>query len=64
MLVTLLVAVIVASIVYWIVTLIPFPPGPFKNIVLAILGLIFLLWVLQTTGVFGGDPWFGGRRLR
>jgi hypothetical protein len=64
MLVTLLVAVIVASIVYWIITLIPFPPGPFKNIVLAILGLIFLLWVLQATGVFGDGPWFGGHRLR
>jgi hypothetical protein len=57
MLVTLLVAVIVASIVYWIITLIPFPPGPFKNIVLAILGLIFILWILQTTGVFGDIGW-------
>jgi hypothetical protein len=60
MLVTLLVAVIVASIVYWIITLIPFPPGPFKNIVLAILGLIFILWILQTTGVFG-DTGLGWR---
>jgi hypothetical protein len=55
MLITLLVAVIVAAIVYWIVTLIPFPPGPFKNIVLAILGLIFIVWILQWTGVFSGE---------
>jgi uncharacterized membrane protein len=55
MLITLLVAVIVAAIVYWIVTLIPFPSGPFKNIVLAILGLIFIVWILQWTGVFSGE---------
>jgi hypothetical protein len=63
MLITLLVAVVVAAIVYWIITLIPLPQ-PFKNIILAILGLILVLWILQTTGVFGGDPWIGGPRLR
>jgi hypothetical protein len=56
MLVTLLVAVVVAAIVYWIVTLIPLPQ-PFKNIILAILGLLFVLWILQTTGVFGDTGW-------
>jgi nitrate reductase NapE component len=61
MLITLLVAVLVAAIIYWIVTLIPFPPGPFKNIVLAILGLIFIVWLLQTTGVFGDLGWHRGR---
>jgi hypothetical protein len=60
MLVTLLVAVVVAAIVYWIVTLIPLPP-PFKNIVLAILGLIFVLWILQASGVFGDIGWRGLR---
>jgi hypothetical protein len=64
MLITLLVAVLVAAIIYWIVTLIPFPPGPFKNIVLAILGLIFIVWILQWTGVFGDTAWFNGRHLR
>jgi hypothetical protein len=56
MLVTLLVAVVVAAIVYWIVTLIPLPQ-PFKNIILAVLGLIFVLWILQATGVFGDTGW-------
>jgi hypothetical protein len=55
MLITLLVAVLVAAIVYWVVTLIPFPPGPFKNIVLAILGVIFIVWILQWSGVLSGD---------
>jgi hypothetical protein len=54
LLVTLLVALVVAAIVYWIVTLIPLPQ-PFKNIILAVLGLIFLLWLLSYFGVFNGE---------
>jgi hypothetical protein len=50
MLITLLVAVIVAGILYWIVTLLPLPQ-PFKNIAICILLLIFLLWLLSFAGV-------------
>ena len=46
---------IIASIVYWIVSLIPLPQ-PFKNIVLAVLGLILLLWLLSYFGIVG-DSW-------
>lgn len=59
-LVTLLIALVIASIVYWIVSMIPLPQ-PFKNIVLAVLGLIFLLWLLSYFGIFG-DSSFRLRR--
>lgn len=54
-LVTLLVIVIIGGILYWIITLLPFPQ-PFKNIALVICLLILLLWVLSMFGVFGGSP--------
>jgi hypothetical protein len=50
MLITLLVAVIVAGILYWIVQLMPIPQ-PFKNIAICILLLIFALWLLSFVGV-------------
>lgn len=54
-LIALLVFLIVAAIVYWIFTLLPFPQ-PLKNIILAIIALILLLIFLNWIGVFGGPP--------
>ena len=55
-LISLLILVIVAGIVYWIVTLLPLPQ-PFKNIVIVILLLILLLWILgMFTGYFPVAP--------
>jgi hypothetical protein len=50
MLITLLVAVIVIGLLYWIVQLMPLP-APFKNIALCIVLVIALLWLLSFAGV-------------
>jgi hypothetical protein len=51
LLVTLLIFVLIAGVIYWIITLIPFPQ-PFKNIALAILGIIAVIWLIGLmTGV-------------
>jgi VIT1/CCC1 family predicted Fe2+/Mn2+ transporter len=44
-LVSLLIAVLVLGIIYWIVTLFPLAE-PFRRIALAILALIFLIWLV------------------
>jgi hypothetical protein len=56
MLITLLVAVIVAGILYWIVQLMPMPQ-PFKNIAICILLLIFALVALVLRGC--NAAWLG-----
>jgi hypothetical protein len=45
--------VLVAGLIYWIITLIPLPP-PFKNIVLAIFLVICVIWLLGAA--FGAFP--------
>jgi hypothetical protein len=50
MLITLLVAVIVIGLLYWIVQLMPLPQ-PFKNVALCIVLVIALLWLLSFAGV-------------
>lgn len=52
LLITLLVACLIAGIIYWIVGLLPIP-APFKNIVMAVLGLILVLWLISY--FFGGS---------
>jgi hypothetical protein len=47
---------IALAIVYWIIQLIPFPPGPFKNIVLALVLLIGLLIFLGMIFGWWGPP--------
>ena len=42
----------VCAIVYWILQLLPFPPQV-KNIFLAILLLIMLVWILYAVGAIG-----------
>jgi hypothetical protein len=51
-LLTLLVAVLVIGIAYWVITLVPLPP-PFKQVALVICALILLIWVLNIVGVVG-----------
>ena len=52
LLITLLVLVIVCAIVYWIIGLIPLPQ-PVKNIILAVCGLILLVYLLGQFGILG-----------
>lgn len=58
-LVSLLILVLVAAIVYWIVQLMPIPQ-PFKNIVIVILLLIFLIQLLGLLGVYSGPVVYRG----
>lgn len=54
-LISLLVFVIVAALIYWIVTLLPLPE-PFRTLVLVIVLLILLLYALSFLGVWGTGP--------
>lgn len=56
MLIQLLVMVIVAGILYWIVTLLPLPE-PFKTIAIVIVILIILFWILGMVGMIP-SPYF------
>lgn len=51
--ITVLVLAIVFGLIYWIVGLLPIAQ-PFKNIVLAIIGLIFVLYLLGAAFGYGG----------
>lgn len=55
MLISLLVAIIVLGLLYYIVTLLPLPE-PFKKIALIIFILIAVLWLLS---FLPGVPWAG-----
>jgi hypothetical protein len=56
LLIHLLILIIVLAVVYWIITLFPIPE-PFRRIVLAILGLIFLIAFLYMLGPTLGWKW-------
>jgi hypothetical protein len=60
LLVTLLIFLIIAGVVWYIAGLLPIPQ-PIKNIALAILGLIFILWLL---GILFGAASFPRLNLR
>ena len=57
-LVTLLLIVVILGIAFWIVGLIPLPPTvePFRNVVLAIVGVIALLYLLGVLMGVTGIP--------
>jgi uncharacterized membrane protein len=55
-LVSVVVALIVLGIVTWIITLIPFPLPWMRQAAFALIGLIFLVWLLSWFGLFGGHP--------
>ena len=46
LLITLLVVLIIAAVVFWIISLLPVPQ-PWLNIFRAIVGLIVLIWLLM-----------------
>jgi hypothetical protein len=52
-LVSLVVAIVVLSLVYWLLTLLPLP-APFHQILLVIFVLIAILMVLRGFGIWGG----------
>jgi hypothetical protein len=56
MLVSLLIAVIVIGLIYYIITLLPLPQ-PFKNVAIIILLLICVIWLLGYVGAFPGAYW-------
>lgn len=62
MLITLLVGVIIAGLVYYLLSLLPIPQ-PFKNVVMVIFIVICIIWLLSFTGLLGGQYWGGGHRL-
>ena len=52
-LVSLLIVLVIAAVVYWIVGLLPFPQ-PIKNIVLAVLGIFLLIFIISMFFGSGG----------
>jgi len=46
LLVSLLIAVVIAGLLIWVVTLLPLP-GPWNRIVQVLVGLILLVWLLE-----------------
>ncbi len=60
-LVTILVLVLVAGIVYWIISILPIP-SPFREIALAILGVILIIILLSEVGLISGGSHFFARR--
>ena len=54
MLISLLVAVIVAGLIYYLLTLLPIPQ-PFKNIVMVLFIIIVIIWLLGFVGAFPGN---------
>jgi len=59
-LISLLVFVLIAGLIYYIIQLFPIPQ-PFKNIVLAIFLLVLLLQLLHMLGFYGGPVFVGLR---
>lgn len=55
MLITLLVAVIVFALVWWLIAIIPFPPPPFppfiRTVLFIILIVIAIAWLINFSGV-------------
>jgi hypothetical protein len=55
MLISLLIAVIVAGLIFWVVGLLPLPQ-PWLNIVKVLVILIFLVWLLSSFVALPGSP--------
>jgi len=55
-LVALLMLVLVAVLAWWLITTF-IPAGTPRSVVLAIVGVILLLVLLQGVGVLGGESW-------
>jgi hypothetical protein len=53
MLISLLIAIVIIALVYWLITLLPLP-SPFKTIILVVFILIAIIYVLQVGGFVSG----------
>jgi hypothetical protein len=60
-LISLLVAVLVAGLIWYLLSLLPIPE-PFRKVVLIIFILICVIYLLGYVG-FGGGPYWGPHRL-
>jgi len=55
LLITLLIVLIVAAVVFWIIGQLPIP-APWGNIIRAVVGLIILIWLLSYVLPWGHFP--------
>jgi hypothetical protein len=62
MLISLLVAVIVIGLLFWVLSMLPIPQ-PWANIAKVILVVIVIIWLLSFTGLLNGPYWGGRGRL-
>lgn len=56
-LISLVVVLAVAAVLYWIITLLPFLSAQLRQIMLVILALVTLFWILRVAGFIGGVGW-------
>jgi hypothetical protein len=56
-LVSLAVVIVIAAVLYWIITLLPFLSVQLRQIALVILALVTLFWILRVVGFIGGVGW-------
>jgi hypothetical protein len=62
MLISLLIAVIVIGLLFYLISMLPIPQ-PWANIAKVILIVICIIWLLGYSGVLGGGPYWGGNHL-
>ncbi len=62
LLISLLIFLLIASVIWWIIGMLPLPPVV-RQIALVVFALIFLLWLLENLGVMGGTCCALGRPL-
>jgi hypothetical protein len=56
MLVSLLVALLIFGLIWWVITLIPLPP-PFAQVVRVVIAVIFCIWLIYLLlGATGAHP--------
>jgi hypothetical protein len=57
MLISLLIAVIVIGLIFYVLSLLPIPQ-PWANIAKVILVVIVIIWLLGFVGMLGPSPWY------
>jgi hypothetical protein len=62
MLISLLIAVIVIGLLFYVLSLLPIPQ-PWANIAKVILVVIVIIWLLGFVGMLGTGPWYPQHRL-
>jgi hypothetical protein len=63
MLISLLIAVIVIGLLFYVLSLLPIPQ-PWANIAKVILVVIVIIWLLGYVGMLGSAPWYSGPHTR